>query len=412
MTPQSCNRLAGLAVVLALGVSACNPSAGNPESFVTIDSAGIAIADNREPEWRVGGAWSLAARPDLSIGQAEGDSTQQLYQVAAAARIAADTVIVVNAGTAEVRWYDRAGRFIRSVGRQGGGPGEFSRFGPGNLCIVSDSEILVSDPGQQRANVFTRAGEFVAVVQLAADAAFPSIQGCFADGSLLAWRSVGSSDRIPGTIIQSQFIWSRLSANGERLADLVELPSSPQYLLDQGDGTATYHTIPFTTRPTAAASSEYLYAAPGGPPVIECRALTGTLDMLIRWEPETRVQSADVYDRYRAYTIDAQSSAQRRTYWTRFFELGLDTPDEIAAVSALQVDDAGYVWAERYRLPWDSAATWDVFAPNGRWLGGVALPREFRPLHMGNDFILGVSRDQLGVERVDSYHLQREGSSR
>jgi hypothetical protein len=407
-----CSNLPGLVVVLAVALSACSPSARTPDSFATSDSAGVAIADNREPEWRLGGAWTLATRPDLSIGEAEGDSTQQLYQVAAAARIAPDTIVVVNAGTAEVRWYDGTGRFIRSVGRQGGGPGEFSRFGPGTLCTTSDSQILVSDPGQQRANVFTRAGEFVAVVQLAADAAFPSIQGCFADGSLLAWRSVGSTDRIPGTIIQSQFVWSRISAEGERLADLVELPSSPQYLLDQGDGTATYHTIPFTTRPTAAAGSDHVYAAPGGPALIERRTLTGTLDQLIRWEPETRVQSADVYDRYRDHTIDAQSSPQRRSHWSRFFELGLDTPDEVAAISALKVDDAAYVWAERYRLPWDSTATWDVFAPNGRWLGGVAMPREFRPLHLGSDFILGASRDPLGVERIDSYRLQRQGSGR
>jgi len=401
------NRLATLSAMVVSISWGCSEVDVGRGSFTTRDSAGVVIVENHNPAWASGAGWRVSSVALLSIGLAEGDSTHQLYQVTAAARLAPDTIVIVNAGTSEVRWYDADGHFIRSIGRQGAGPGEFSRMGPGSMCVLPERNLLIADPIQQRANVFTPAGEFVDVIRLAGDAAFPSIQGCFADGSLLGWRSVGSPERVPGTIIQSQFVWSRLGADGERIADLASLPSSPQYLLDQGDGTATYHTIPFTVRPSAAAGPDRLYSAPGGPPLIETRRLDGSLEMAIRWEPAERVKSAEVLERYRSYTIDSQDRPDRRSQWSKFFDLDLEAPEDVASVQTLKVDDLGHVWAERYRLPWDSSAIWDVFTPEGRWLGGVGLPPGLRPLHIGGDFVLGVSRDELGVERVKVHGLDR-----
>ncbi len=48
-----------------------------------------------------------------------------------------------------------------------------------------------------------------------------------------------------------------------------------------------------------------------------------------------------------------------------------------------------------------------VFSPNGELLGTIDLPVRFRLLDIGDDFILGVYRDDSDVEYVQLYALAR-----
>lgn len=392
----------GVAFVAALSTGCEGGGAGG--EVVVRDSAGVQIVENPRATWRDGDGWTVEPLPVASIGVAEGDATRELHRVADAARVG-DTIVVVNAGTFELRWYDAAGTLLRTVGREGGGPGEFGRVGPGAMCALPDGRLVVSDPMQMRAHVFASDGSTADIIRLELQAAFPTIADCFEDGTLLVWHAEQPAERIPGGIIPGEFIWSRVSAGGTHLSELARLPANPQYLLDQGDGTATYHTIPFTVRPSAAAGGNALYVASGAEPAIERRVAAGATDLVIRWTPASRVRSADVYDRYRSHVLDGMYPDRRRE-WSRFFALRIDVPEWIAAVHTLRVDEAGHVWAERYRLPWDSVAVWDVFKGDGRWLGGVTVPRGLTIYEIGEEYVLGVQRDELGVERVRMYRLR------
>jgi hypothetical protein len=412
---RSCRRVSIALLMQLLATLACGPMSADRGSFVARDSSGIRLVENASPEWTPDSAWQLDSVPFLSfgsIGVAEGDSTQLLTQVMSATRLAADTIVLVNAGTAEVRWYDSTGHLIRSVGRKGAGPAEFSQYGPGTLCRMPGDRIVVGDPMQQRAHIFTTTGEFVQVIRVASNAVFPSVQGCFSDGSLLGWHSSGPAERIPGRIIESNFTWTRLAADGSPLTELLTLPGAQQYLLDQGNGIATYHAIPFNVRPSAAAATDRVYVAPGATPVIQMRGLDGALQSLIRWKPEALTRSEDVLAQFRSYMVDNQGSPERRAAWEKFFDLKVAIPPEIATVQSRVVDDLSHLWVERYRLPWDSVPRWEVFDPDGRWLGGLTLPTKFRPMHIGTDFVLGVSRGELGVERIQLHRLQRKDGTR
>ena len=48
-----------------------------------------------------------------------------------------------------------------------------------------------------------------------------------------------------------------------------------------------------------------------------------------------------------------------------------------------------------------------MFDPEGRLLGSVQMPERFRPTHIGADFVLGVARDEMDVERVRLYTLEK-----
>jgi hypothetical protein len=50
---------------------------------------------------------------------------------------------------------------------------------------------------------------------------------------------------------------------------------------------------------------------------------------------------------------------------------------------------------------------WDVYDPDGVYLGIVRMPRGMRVLEIGLDHVLGTSRDDLDVEYVELHALHR-----
>jgi hypothetical protein len=65
-------------------------------------------------------------------------------------------VYAYDADFEELRKYDSAGRFVRRIGREGGGPGEF-RFVSG-LAALPDGRLVAVDPGNNRLNVYDKDG--------------------------------------------------------------------------------------------------------------------------------------------------------------------------------------------------------------------------------------------------------------
>jgi hypothetical protein len=57
----------------------------------------------------------------------------------------------------------------------------------------------------------------------------------------------------------------------------------------------------------------------------------------------------------------------------------------------------------------NAASRWSVFDPDGSWLTTVTMPASFRVFEIGDDYLLGLARDAIGVEQVRVYHLSKGG---
>ena len=156
------NRTAGLCthalVALVLTVSlGCSPrDAPGPTTSVR-DSAGVTISENSGAEWTEATAWRLSAEPTLTIGAFDGAEEYLLFQANGARRLSNGDILIANGGTYELRFYDPSGTHVRSVGREGDGPGDFRSMG-GVWRLGSDS-IAVWDSGNRRLTVFDIDGE-------------------------------------------------------------------------------------------------------------------------------------------------------------------------------------------------------------------------------------------------------------
>lgn len=74
----------------------------------------------------------------------------------------------------------------------------------------------------------------------------------------------------------------------------------------------------------------------------------------------------------------------------------------------VQVDSEDHLWVPQYPLVHDAGPPgWDVFDPEGRFLGTVDVPEGLQVQQIGPDFILGVWRDDMMVPYVRMYGLER-----
>src|SRR6185436_10448053 len=94
-------------------------------------------------------------------------------------RSAVGNVIISSAD--EVKMFDATGKFIRSIGRRGQGPGEFQ--GVFALGVAPDNRIVIIDVARHRVNVFDNSGLYISSRPY--DAYIP-VGGFFPDGSYLA----------------------------------------------------------------------------------------------------------------------------------------------------------------------------------------------------------------------------------
>ena len=101
----------------------------------------------------------------------------------------------------------------------------------------------------------------------------------------------------------------------------------------------------------------------------------------------------------------------------------------VEALFEVPFDDLGFLWVLRAPVGDDegvlievdgpdgspmgtiriSSGLHDVFRPDGRYLGTVKMPHGLDKVEIGPDYVLGVTRDDLGVEFVRMFRLDRGG---
>ena len=136
-------------VVLGALLGAAAPSLAQDSR----DSAGVRIVENKTQALPRGRAWRVEARPFLQIGRVAGgadpvgqDTVYELLRVMGVARLSDGRIAVANQGSSTIRFFDSAGRFVGSAGRDGEGPAEFRQI-LGMKAIRGDT-LFVVDLGE------------------------------------------------------------------------------------------------------------------------------------------------------------------------------------------------------------------------------------------------------------------------
>ena len=378
-----------------LALLGCGAADAEPGGFVVRDSAAITLLESAEPAWSAEEAWRVGERPIVDIGSLDGPPEYQLYRVADAARLPDGRIVVANRGSGQLRLFDADGTFLRAIGKEGDGPGEFR--GLSAVWPYRADSILAWDSRHIRLTVFGPAGEYGRDLSVALQAGWPEIVGPLPDGSFLLQAGSRAAAGSEGSRQERSMTLLHLSPEGAPLDTLGEFPHNTTVTRSRGNVTmmAPPRFAPWTR---VAATDSGAWVATGRRPAVDL-ATTSGLARSVRWRAQPQPITQDAIEAYEAGLLE-RAEAGARDRLREQLEWG-DYAAENAYSRWVELDGEGNLWVMRAPGPLDEGPyTWLVFSPSGRLLGEVAVPRDFGVQQIGSDWILAVRRDELDVEHV------------
>lgn len=409
------NRTALVGPLLAVALACNGDRAGAGEWLGSVtDSAGISVVSNpAEGQWLEDEAWK--ATEALSIGMLEGPAEYTFFQLAAVIVDSQGTIYALDRGDKLVKIYSPSGSHVRSFGGQGEGPGEFQEP---SLMIFLDTTLVVHDWRQRRLTYFTRSGSVVRTVRTEMGITFTNGLAAVGDSTLLLGQSFGYS-MPPRPEVEGRMWVFRLTLDGEVLDTLVTARSSDMIpyrtetflmVITAPFPRASYWAVAPDGRIAFGRSDAYdisLYEYPS-----ETRGETGAVlharmvAKVRRVAPPLPATDPDV-EAYREHWLGREGLPpdRRRRYEEM---LGSATyPSTWPAFQDLEFDTEGRLWVKQSSHYADSTAAWDVMDVDGRYLGAVDLPKDLRVHAITDDAIYGVMRDELDVQYVKQYRIER-----
>lgn len=396
------------ALVALIPLIACD--AGDAAAPVTevIDSAGVKLVLNHLPSALGTGGLSLGAQAMLEIGAVEGDSRYQLFGVMGAHRLADGRIVVANEGSSEVRVYGADGQYQTAWGREGGGPGEFQDM---TLVGAEGSDtIVVLDNRNRRISYLHPDDGFVRTVPLHADV-HGFVRGVFENGAVVVGGGLGQLVT-PGQAMQSGMRrpptrFYSIAQDGSLLTDFGEYPGIQMHIQFSEGTLAAVSVSPFQRTTEAGVSTNRLYLGSQDTYEIQVFDPSGTLRSIIRLDQEPRLVTPADEAAYVAAQLegidDPTRVAARRS---RIAEMGL--PDAMPAHGDLLTDALGNLWVNEFRGPADAESSYTVFDADGALVGRITLPDRFEMIEVGSDYVLGTYTDDLDVEYLRVYRLDRD----
>lgn len=395
-----------IAAALLPLLAACGGSdAAATGATIVQDSAGVKIVESVAPAWEEGDAWQLSATPLLEIGATDGPPEYLFNRIVGAVRFEDGSIVVANAGSQQIRFYDASGAHQRTVGRSGSGPEEFQSMGW--MDRFRGDSLVIYDPQSARATVISRTGEFTRTISLErhSSGGLPSLVGAAGDGTFIARvNAVLAEDDLASGMLSTPATYYRLSSADGALQDsIITLPGRESHL-QIGEGSITVMQPLIGPAPHVAATGDAVYIGFGG--VFEIRRYNsdGVLQNLIRRGGEPKPLSATDLASLRDKRLEGMEP-EGMERMGQVLE-SMPTPLVRPAFASLLADQSGNLWVEESNLPGEPNR-WAVFEAEGRLLGSIDLPDGFRPFQAVDDYILGVATDDFGIERVHVYGVEK-----
>jgi hypothetical protein len=414
------------AAVAALLLMGCGDR-GATGSARTRDSAGVQIVENAG----VAGpdAWTVAEPARVDIGGGGGHPAYDFNAITNVLRLPDGRVVVANRSTNEIRVFDSLGAHLKTVGRAGGGPGEFQSLiaawrGPGDSLLAAD--IL-----SRRLSVFDAEGNFVRSFGLGGESGlamptngvmqFAIPQGWLRDGSVVGIaQALRFNDAREGIYRDSQAV-IRYGPDGTVRDTLGRFPGAEMeqvQLSFRGQTMSIPQPVPLGRVTVFLVEDAHLYVARNDAWQVEVYGPDGRLGRIIRLEsPQLKITAADQATHREEQLEALESQPETRSVPDAIKEQivsrvkNAEYPTTMPLIAGLLQDSEGNLWVQQWPRPGERANRFTVLDSTGTAIGHATMPERFRATAIGNGLVAGVWRDPNDVEHVRVYRLQCSGGS-
>ena len=382
-------------VVLLLPAAACSGERAPALAVPAIDTlpGGTITVHNTGPSaWADTNGWRIVETGRL-VAVDSGESG--MVNPRAVAVDAAGRYFVVDGGPLVIKVFDANGSFVRSIGREGAGPGEFRSALPG----VHADRLVIQDPNLSRLTIFDTAGAY--------DTSLTSACCHYRQLPVTANGTVA----VPGPNSRPEFngMFVRYTSAGA-LIDTVYVPKAgdERYWELAQDGGSMRMTIPFTPSQRSAfmPNGDLVHACTSdyrifiGPSATDTARIISLASMPVERPREERAA--------RLEAIIAPNEKNWGSKVREVFKLD-DIPATATPFEQLMVDPAGAIWAQVYTGD-TLASDYDVFDSTGVYLGRVRAP--WRPqggsLSWGSpEIVVRLGENEDGYPEITRYRVER-----
>jgi hypothetical protein len=391
-------------------LAACRTN-GPPGPDVVSDSAGIQITRLTRSPIASGVVWTVAPEPELDIGVREGEPPYELDRVVAARRLSDGSIVIANSGVKQLRLFSKEGRYIRTIGGEGEGPGEFQSMAW--VQVLPADTLLVTDPDLRRVSAFTPDGVHQWTVTMQGTGyAWPG-DSRLPDGTFVlvtetgdVWQRIQSGQTRAGQTDRNTSVMARYDSKGTLIDTIGRFPGYEEAILERQGRVATTYP-PWGRLITHALGPDRLYVGTQESSEVRAYLLDGLLAALVRWPAgDLSITDADL-ETFNAvqFELARDDSATRQAIVTRTRSLPL--PPSRPAYGRIVVDHAGLLWISEAHVPIAAPRHWTVIEPGVGARARVDMPGHFDVYEIGLKYVLGRWTDEDGVQHVRLHELRR-----
>lgn len=416
---------AALALTTAALTTACGGD-GAPEDGERWRAVRDTLADTVVVRTVAGRVWADDATliPEVVIGVLDGAEEYMFGAIRSIAVGPADEIYVMDAQVPALRVYDPDGGYRATLGGEGEGPGEYRRP-DGGLAVLSDGRVVLRDPSNARFNVYSPEG--APLETWTHRGGFNTSRKLFRDRDDNVWTTVLVDPE--ATVFDWVMGLAQYRSDGTPGDTLVEPATDYEAptLSGQREGNTSVRTVPFSPNPAWTMSPEgYLVTGVSTAYAFTLRRPGSPLRI------ERVADPVPVLPGERRQARERESRIMRDEFpgWTWN---GPEVPAEKPAFQSLHVGEDGRVWVwlsgrgveaqnpdhdpdepGSFPTTWREEVAFDVFEPDGRYLGRVHAPMELsrypEPI-FGTDRVWAVARDDLDVQKVVVYRIEHRGET-
>ena len=390
----SMRKMKARTIVLGILVAMLSGCAADSETAVEAtvrDSLGVSIVEYASLPTGLP-HWTVSEVAEVRVGSLDGSGPDVFGNVADVVETSEGVIVVADGFDRELRAFDSAGVHLWSAGQRGEGPGEFEVITA--VSVIRGDSIAVFDGTALRVTIFTEFGV------LARDYRLGDLAGTRpprrAAGVTRAGQLVGLSSRLSPLPSQTARYETFVGpvfydAVGSLVAEAPSLSAGDFVIFRNNDARRSYSSIglPMGRSIQLAIGPETIAVATQQRFEILRYDGSGSLIEVLRVATPAVPPDEDRYEAISGPT-------------------GGFLADSLPALGRIHLDVADRLWVEEYvPLYEDRTEGWWVFTSDGNLQARATIPADFSPRVIGEDHVLGVTEDSLGVHYVERRRLLR-----
>ena len=398
------SRVLVLSAVLAMGLSACGQSERTTEGAETTRTI---VGDTTIVRTVSGSVWgdSVTLVEEVAIGVLDGAEEYLFGQVQDLAVDADGGIYVFDGQVPALRYYDPDGKYVRTLGGEGEGPGEYKDASLGIAVRRSDGRVVMRDPRNMRMNVYNPDGS-------------PSESWRVGSGLFTQQAtSLDASDHMYLKILtgrpEPNEPWPVALLHMDDMGQILDTIVPPT-LPNEPGGVSTFRKI------WAVSSSGGLVVGVNDRYVIDHYQPDGTVLRIERdIEPVANLPEEKA-------EREARNAWLMRTQGQSMTSEIPPVPDLKPFYRSISVGEQGRLWVRRYTqaekgeviqpparpgmeppppTSWREPVVYDVFKADGSFLGSVRLPPRISLFLFRGDRVWGVKRGEFDESYVVGFRL-------